>query len=52
MNGAGYIIVSWTLMLGAVLLYAAYLIHRGRTLSSHVPVHRRRWLRARARQPE
>jgi hypothetical protein len=52
MNGAGYIIASWLLMLGGVLLYAAHLIHRGRTLSPHVPASRRRWLRAQARQPE
>jgi hypothetical protein len=52
MNGAGYIITSWALILGSVALYALYLGRRGRALSARVPVTRRRWMRAAPGRPE
>jgi hypothetical protein len=43
-NGIGYIIAAWTLVSGAIALYALRLIQRGRTLSRRVPDERRRWM--------
>ena len=44
MNGLGYIIASWTLVFGAVAIYAVRLVQRGRTLTRRVPNERRRWM--------
>lgn len=44
MNGAGYIIVSWVLVIGSVAAYAARLVQRGRTMTRRVPPGRRRWM--------
>lgn len=44
MNGLGYIIASWVLVIGAVAAYAVRLVQRGRTLTRRVPTERRRWM--------
>ena len=46
MNGVGYIIAAWVLVLGSVAAYALHLVHRGRTLTRRVPNERRRWMSA------
>ena len=46
MNGLGYIIASWTLVIGAIAVYAVRLLQRGRTLTRRVPNERRRWMSA------
>ena len=46
MNGAGYIIASWVLVLGSVAAYALRLVQRGRTMTRRVPNERRRWMSA------
>lgn len=44
MNGAGYIVVAWVLVLGTSAIYAVLLMRRGRALSRLVAPERRRWL--------
>ena len=46
MNGLGYIVVAWTLVLGVTALYALRLMQRGRSLSRQVAAERRRWMSA------
>jgi hypothetical protein len=43
-NGLGYIIAAWALVLGAVAAYALSLVQRGRTMTRRVPRERRRWM--------
>jgi hypothetical protein len=43
-NGLGYIIAAWALVLGAVATYALSLVQRGRTMTRRVPRERRRWM--------
>jgi hypothetical protein len=43
-NGAGYIIAAWSLVSGAVAVYALRLVQRGRTMTRRVPNNRRRWM--------
>lgn len=43
-DNAGYVFTSWALVLGAVGLYAARLVQRGRSLGRRVPADRRRWM--------
>jgi len=43
-NGLGYIIASWALVLGSIAIYAVRLLQRGRTLTRRVPSERRRWM--------
>lgn len=44
MTHVGYIAAGWALTFGVCGLYAFWLIGRGRSLSSRVPVARRRWM--------
>ena len=46
MNGLGYIIAAWVLVLGSVAAYAVSLVQRGRTMTLRVPRERRRWMSA------
>jgi hypothetical protein len=43
-NGLGYIIAAWALVLGSVAAYAMSLVQRGRTMTRRVPRERRRWM--------
>jgi hypothetical protein len=45
-NGLGYIIASWVLVLGAIAAYAVRLVQRGRSLTRRVPAERQRWMSA------
>lgn len=44
MTHLGYLIAGWGISLGAIGLYAASLLRRGRRLTARVPVERRRWM--------
>jgi hypothetical protein len=44
MTHLGYLIAGWGISLGAIGLYAASLMRRGKALSARVPVERRRWI--------
>lgn len=44
MTHLGYLIAGWGISLGAIGLYAAALLRRGRALSARVPAERRRWI--------
>ena len=44
MNGVGYIIAAWALVLVSVAVYALSLVQRGRTMTPRVPRERRRWM--------
>lgn len=44
MTHLGYLIAGWSIALGAIGLYAAQLVRRGRRLSRLVPPARRRWM--------
>ena len=44
MNGLGYIIAAWVLVLVSVGLYALSLMQRGRSMTRSVPRERRRWM--------
>lgn len=44
MNGAGYILAAWLIVAAVVLVYAARLVQRERSLSRQVPPERARWL--------
>ncbi|MEZ5350354.1 MAG: hypothetical protein R2714_14300 [Microthrixaceae bacterium] len=39
-----YIATAWIVTIGAVALYAVWLMRRGRTLSEQVPEEQRRWM--------
>jgi hypothetical protein len=45
-NGLGYIIASWVLVLGSIAAYSARLLQRGRALTRRVPPERQRWMSA------
>lgn len=44
MSHAGYVAVSYGLVLGGTALYAAWILVKGRRLSRQVPPEDRRWL--------
>ena len=44
MTDAGYIAVSYVLVLGSTAAYAVWVIAKGRRLSRQVPPEDRRWL--------
>jgi len=44
MTHLGYLIAGWGISLGAIGLYAASVIRRGKVMSARVPVERRRWI--------
>ncbi len=44
MNGLGYIIAAWVLVIGSVAVYALSLVQRGRFVTRSVPRERRRWM--------
>ena len=39
-----YIATAWIVTIGAVALYAVWLMRRGRTLAEQVPEEQRRWM--------
>ncbi len=39
-----YIITAWVVTIGAIALYALWLVRRGRELSAQVPEESRRWM--------
>ena len=39
-----HIATAWIVTIGAVALYAVWLMRRGRTLSEQVPEEQRRWM--------
>jgi len=43
-ESTGYIIAAWGVTFGAVAVYAAAVIRRGRRLSKVVPPEQRRWM--------
>jgi hypothetical protein len=45
-NGLGYIVASWVLVVGSVTAYALRLLQRGRALTRRVPADRQRWMSA------
>lgn len=46
MNDVAYIVGGWAVALGAIGLYGASVVARGRRLSRLVPEDRRRWMTA------
>jgi hypothetical protein len=44
MSHVGYLVAGWTVGLGGLGLYAAWMIARGRTLTRQLPPARRRWI--------
>ncbi|MCB1006922.1 MAG: heme exporter protein CcmD [Acidimicrobiales bacterium] len=44
MSHAGYVAVSYGLVLGSTVAYAAWVLVKGRRLSRQVPPEDRRWL--------
>ena len=44
MSHTGYVAVSYALVLGSSVFYAAWVIVKGRRLSRQVPTEDRRWL--------
>ena len=44
MSDWGYIVAAWVATFGAVGVYAAVVIRRGRRLSEVVPPEQRRWM--------
>lgn len=44
MSTTFYIATAWIVTLGAVALYALWVIRRGRELSEKVPEEQRRWM--------
>jgi len=46
MTHVGYLIAGWGITLGAVGVYAASLVRRGRSLAKTVPPDRQRWMTA------
>jgi len=44
MTHVGYLIAGWSIVLVSMLVYALYLVRRGRALSASVPADRQRWM--------
>ncbi len=44
MTHAGYVATAYVLVLGTTLLYAVWVLAKGRRLSRQVPAEGRRWL--------
>ena len=44
MSTNGYIALAWIVTLAVIVLYAAWMLRRGRAVSRQVPEERRRWM--------
>lgn len=44
MTHLGYLLAGWIIPLGAIAIYAASVLRRGRTAARYVPAERARWM--------